>query len=354
VTSTFSVAGGPVPYAALALQTACYAVNHQPDASGARAAIRRNIERVERQIVASRAFIGPALRLVVLPEYFATGYPLGDPLPVWAEKAALAPDGEEYGQISEMASRLGLYVSGNGYETDANFPGLYFQASFVFDDTGKKVLSYRRLVSMFAPTPHDVWDRYLEIYGLDAVFPVADTPLGRLACIASEEILYPEIARSLALRGAEVFLHSSSEVASPRLTPKDIAKRARAYENSAYVISANSGGIRDVDFPESSVDGLSKIVDYKGEVIVEAGGGESMVANALIDVAALRRHRKVPGMGNMLARQRLELFAATYSGSVHPANTMLNENGAPIVPDRSLFTITQRQVIEELSAKGVI
>ena len=51
-----------------------------------------------------------------------------------------------------------------------------------------------------------------------------------LACIASEEILYPEIARALALRGAEVFCHSSSEIGSPLATHKDVAKQARAFE----------------------------------------------------------------------------------------------------------------------------
>ena len=189
--------------------------------------------------------------------------------------------------------------------------------------------------------------------GPDALFPVADTPLGRLACIASEEIVYPEIARALALRGAEVLLHSSSEVASPRLTPKDIAKRARAYENCAYVVSANTGGIFGGDFPTDSTTGMSKLVDYKGEVLAEAGSGESMAANALIDVAALRRQRLTPGMGNTLSRLRLELFAKTYSGSIHPPNGMLDAQGRIAVPERSQLAATQRAVIDALIARGI-
>ncbi len=168
---------------------------------------------------------------------------------------------------------------------------------------------------MFAPTPHDVWDRYLDLYGLDGVFPVAVTSIGRLGAIASEEILYPEIARALALRGAEVLLHSTSEVGSPALTPKDIAKRARAIENLAYVVSANSAGFIDSDLPANSTDGMSKIVDFLGEVRAQAGFGESSVACAEIDLAALRRYRRRPGMGNLLSRQRLELFAAVYAGN---------------------------------------
>ena len=202
-------------------------------------------------------------------------------------------------------------------------------------DAGAVVLRYRRLVSMFAPTPHDVWQLYLQVYGLDAVFPVADTVLGRLACIASEEILYPEIARVLALKGAEVFLHSTSEVGSTRLTPKDVAKRARAYENMAWVVSANSAGILGSDFPTQSTDGMSKIVDYKGEVRIEAGFGESMVAHGEIDVMAVRRARAKPGI-------------------VYPANTMLAADGSVAVPGRPHFMAMQQRAIEALRGRGVL
>ena len=254
-----------------------------------------------------------------------------------------------------MAGDNGVYLSGNVYETDPNFADLYFQTSFVVAPNGDTVLRYRRLISMFAPTPHDVWDRYLDTYGIDAVFPVADTDIGRLACCASEEILYPEICRAHVLRGAEVILHSTSEVSSPQLTPKDIAKRARAIENIAYVVSANSGGIVDSPILTNSVDGMSKVVDYKGQVLASADVGESMCANAEIDLAALRRYRRRPGMPNVLARQRLDLFASTYAEtSIYPANSLLDENGEHVVPERSHFIETQRRVIDELIGKGLI
>jgi deaminated glutathione amidase len=342
-------------YRALALQTACHAVNACPDRASARARMAAGIDRIGRQVRAAKAFLGPDVRLVVLPEYFLTGYPLGESIPGWADKAALAPDGAEYAALARIAQDNALFLAGNAYETDAAFPGLYFQACFVIDPAGTTVLRYRRLVSMFAPTPHDVWDRYLERYGLEGVFPVADTAIGRLAAIASEEILYPEIARALALRGAEVFLHSTSEIGSTRLTPKDIAKRARAIENLAYVVSANSGGLLEVDLPHHSTDGLSKIVDYLGEVRVEAGFGESAVACAEIDLAALRRYRRRPGMGNLLSRQRLELFAPVYGGApVYPANTLLGPDGQVVIPERAHFASTQREVIERLARLGLV
>jgi deaminated glutathione amidase len=340
-------------YRALALQVRCHAINRCPDRASARERMRASIERIGLQIAGARGFHGQDVRLVVLPEYFLTGYPLGETIAGWADKAALAPFGPEYEALARIAAAEGIFLSGNAYECDAHFPDLYFQTSFVIDPTGSVILRYRRLVSMFGPTPHDIWDRYLEIYGLDGVFPVVATAIGRLACIASEEILYPEITRTLALRGAEVILHSSSEVGSPELTPKDVAKRARAAENLLWLVSANSGGIDDSDIPGASSDGMSKIVDYLGDVRATAGFGESAAACCEIDLAALRRYRRRPGMGNLLSRQRLELFAHVYAGSVYPPNTM-QADGRITAPDRSHFTATQRAVIERLAASGII
>lgn len=176
-------------FRALALQTACHAVNGSSDAAEARARIARNIDRIGHQIRAAKGFIGADVKLVVLPEYFATGFPLGEPLPTWADKAAFDIDGPEYARLGRIAQDHGVYLSGNAYERDPQFAPLYFQTSFVLDDAGKVILRYRRLVSLYAPSPVDVWDAYLDRHGIDGVFPVADTPLGRLACIASEEIL---------------------------------------------------------------------------------------------------------------------------------------------------------------------
>jgi deaminated glutathione amidase len=346
---------GPAPaYRALALQVTCHAINRLANRDAARARMRASIERLAQQVRACKAFIGNDLQLVVLPEYFLTGFPMGESLAAWGHKAALEIDGAEYQALGAVCVANSLFLAGNAYELDRHFPGLYFQTSFLIDPAGSVVLRYRRLVSMFSPTPHDVWQRYLDIYGLDGVFPVAKTALGRLAAVASEEILFPEIARALALRGAEVILHSSSEAGSPRLTPKDIAKRARAIENLLFVVSANSAGIVDTDVPAASTDGGSKIVDYLGEVRAEAGIGESMVAHAELDLGALRRYRQTTGMGNLLSRQRLEPFAATYAQSLYPPNTMLGADGTPRVPDRGHFEATQRAVIARLRAAGII
>jgi predicted amidohydrolase len=348
----------PATYAAVAMQLTARSIDPALARSDASARMVAHIGEIEGATRSAAIFIqqygGRPVKLAVLPEYLFTSYPGRVSIEQYAERIAWDMDGPEYTALTAVASRLALHIAGNAYERDPHFPGFYFQTSFVVAPDGGVVLRYRRLISMFAPSPHDVWDAYLDRYGLDGVFPVARTAIGNLAAIASEEVLYPEIGRAMALRGAEVFVHSSSEVGSPLPTHKDIAKRARAIENMAYVISANTAGIAGTAMPLASADGNSQVVDWRGRILSQSGDGETFTAFADIDIAALRAGRRTPGMTNYLSRQRTALFAATYAeADVHRANGMMVD-GTPTVPDRDYFARTQADVIERLDRAGII
>jgi deaminated glutathione amidase len=336
------------PYKALALQTACYAINTVEQAQAQEHRLQQ-IERIGNQIKASKLFLGQDVELVVLPEYFCTSFPFGETIEQWLQKACVINNGAEYKAMQAWAKELNIYLSGNWYEADEHFPNLYFQTSFIINNQGETILRYRRLNSMFAPTPHDVFDEYISIYGAESFFPVAKTPIGNLACIASEEILYPEIARCLMYNGAEIFLHSSSEVASTMSTQKNIAKLARATENMAYVVSSNSAGIYNTSIPANSTDGHSQIISYEGLKLCEASNGESMVANATIHLDALRHARIRPGMSNFLSRQRNELFAPYYAKPVYACNSL-----ELVTPNKKIFIQNQLKTINFLVEKGIV
>jgi predicted amidohydrolase len=348
----------PGPYTALAMQLTAQSTADLADADAVRAQIVAQICEVEAKLGAAKGFIdqygGVPVRLAVLPEYLFTSYPVRISISEFASRAGFWADGPEYTALGAAAERLGLYLSGNAYECDAHFPGFYFQTSFIIAPSGDVVLRYRRLLSMFAPSPHDVWDAYLDHYGIDGVFPVADTPIGRLACVASEEILYPEVARALGFRGAEVLCHSSSEIGSPLATAKDVAKRARAFENMAYVVSANTAGIAGQGLPLASADGGSQVVGPDGKVLAQSLSGETYTAFAKVDIAALRAVRRTPAMTNSLARQRPGLFAPVYAAATgQEANAMLEGNEAQ-VPTRDAFLRMQQAVIDRLDRAGLI
>ena len=58
-------------------------------------------------------------------------------------------------------------------------------------------------------------------------------------------------------------------------------------------------------------------------------------------------------MTNQLARQRLELFASTYTRSVQPANALIKD-GKPQVPERDHFLRAHERTIERLAKDGLI
>jgi len=339
-------------YKALALQTECRAVNAISTKAEAREIMRGTMGRVRGQIMSAKAFHGPDLKLVALPEYFLTGFPAGESAAEWREKAAVEIDGETYAAIGALAQLSGCYIGANLYERDPHFPKLYFQASTIFAPSGECVLRYRRLISMYAPSPYDVMERYLEHYPLESLFPVVATPLGRLASLASEEIRYPEISRILAARGAEVILHPTSEAASTQMTYKNVAKLARAQENQCYVVSANSAAITGTALAAQSTDARSQIVDDRGIILAETPGGESITACADIDIAALRYRRRRNGMDNMLARQPMQLYAQIFEKlDMHPPGS-LGDGGA--VPAKDFYKRRQDEVIAKLTKLGVI
>lgn len=339
-----------ITFRAAALQMMVYPVNFAANRDEARSMIAAAIERIGVVVAGLRLTSGGPAKLIVLPEYLLTGFPMGMSMDQWMDWAVVDATGPEYERIAAIAHANDCFLCANAYERDEHFPGTYFQSYSIFDPAGDVCLRYRRLNSLHTPTPHDYWDRYLDIYGVEGVFPVAKTEIGNLCAVASEEIQYPELVRSFAMRGAEVICHPSAEALDLAISKKDIAKRARAIESMAYVVSANIAGHKNVPFLEASADGLSKIVDYEGRVLAEAGQGETIGATADINVSSLRHFRSRPTMDNYLSRQRFEPYRLTYaSPDQYPPNTLLNA-----APSRERFLQNQKDVLARLVAAGVI
>jgi len=146
-------------------------------------------------------------------------------------------------------------------------------------------------------TPHDVWDRWIERYGrsLDAVYPVADTEIGRLGVMMANEGSYPENARGLAMNGAEVLYRASYPHPHTGNEFFEIQNRARALDNNLYVVAPNLGTYyleQDSALPVDAFGGQSMVVDYKGRIVGQHryGAGASYVAGT-VDIQALRDFR---------------------------------------------------------------
>ena len=111
----------PLRYRALALQVPAQSVNGL-SVDVARAQRLRATHEIGQSIAASKAFVGPNLKLVVLPEYVLTGFPMGESIEGWQKKGCIDMDGPELDRLGHIAQSNQIYLAMNAYELDPNFP----------------------------------------------------------------------------------------------------------------------------------------------------------------------------------------------------------------------------------------
>jgi formamidase len=216
---------------------------------------------------------------------------------------------EHTAAYERLARKYGCYIqTGSFLEADPDWPDAVFNTT-VLVGPGGVLLKYRK-ANPWIPwevhsSPHD-----LEGYDQDP-FPVADTELGRIGVAICYDWLFPETIRQLAFNGAEILVRVSAYMdpwgATAPLDWWTLFNRARAAENTAYVIAANQGAqLRN--YPPFSWPGGSMIVDYDGRILAQAdpGPGEKVVVGP-VDVAALRSERARRVGHDMRAHLRSEL-----------------------------------------------
>lgn len=359
-------------YQAAALQTIIREVR---DRATKAETIRENVNRSLALIDYVTTRFGNA-KLCVLPEFSLQGFDHWDSLDELLAVCITIP-GPELGPFREVAAKKGIYIAGSAFEVDADWPGRWFNSTFLIDDRGEIALRYRKIFcgsvqSGFShnTSPMDVYSEYVQRYGVEGLFPVADTPLGRLGMLVCYDICVPEVARCLALQGAEILLYPTGEPYAWYMEPWEWVKRARAFENLVYVISANHGAyycqlpngewtdspglvyqdrVTTEIAPAMRSQGKSEIIDFNGKPLATATGPGEAVILAEIDLEALRRKRAQPG-GNFLAQLPVELYAREYARArLRPASAFVD---APLT-DRHTANDLLKQTVQDLVDRGI-
>jgi predicted amidohydrolase len=360
-----------VPYTAVAVQTV---IRHVKDPAWRDEIVRENVNRALSLMDYVKHRFGAA-KLFVLPEFCLTGAEHVRSIEDWT-KVALRIPGPEIEPLARFARDNDAYVGGGTMEYDPNYPGRWFNSAFLFGPTGELLIRYRKLNGADVQghttysTPPALYDLYVRTEGSeDALFPVVDTPIGRLGIINCYDINFPEVVRTFALRGAEVLLHVTGEPYSPHRDIWEMSRRTRAFENTMYVVSANHGGYiaqiagdtfadaPGLNFqqrmegeiaPLQRSHGGSKIVDFNGNVAGQSQSPGEALALGSIDIQALRERRSEI-RGNILAQVRSELYAAEYAKHrASPLNRWLDHP----VQDRREGSRNTREVIERYLRDG--
>jgi formamidase len=285
-----------------------------------RADMRYNTDRMLSMIDAAVLGSGPFLpvRLVVFPE-FAHSAPIFLTLDELLKNLAVRIPNEHTDRLASKAREHDIYIqSGTMLEADPRWPGVVFNTTCLIGPDG--ILSRYRKVNPWLPfeihaSPHD-----LEGYD-EPLFPVAETPIGRIGCAICYDWLFPEAMRQLVANGAEVLVRVSAYMdpwgATEPMNWWTIVNRCRALENIAFVVAANQGAsLRH--YPPYSWPGGSQVIDFEGRILAEAspGPGERIVI-APVDVAALRHERAIRKGHRMFAHLRTEAYPV-YARHIYP------------------------------------
>jgi len=315
-----------------------------------RDALRENLERACEHVRVAAKW--SRSKVVVFPEFFLHGFQPGRSNEDWID-ASLRLDGPELAELGKAARAARCYVAGMIYEVLDEWPGRFWNTAVIIDPEGTVRLTYRKLYAMTGKTrPGDVYDDYVRRFGgPQSLFPVLRTPLGNLGCLVCYDINFPEVSRCLALNGAEILLHISSEGRSSYHLPDggwELARRVRAYENHAYLAMSNCGPTIDGEGPSDVSHGHSQIVGFDGHVLNMAeSAGETMIT-AEIDIEALRRRRARASL-NFLAELSPQIHAPIYAAAqTWPANHWLQRPGTGVADNRAV----EAEVIARMTRNG--
>jgi omega-amidase len=232
--------------------------------------VKKNLRQVE---AALPWFADQGCRLLVLPEMWSSGFFYED-LPGMARETPFVLE-----NLQHWCCRHDLVLVGSLPELAGS---VVYNTAYVVDASGEIAGSYRK-IHLFVLTGED---RY---FGRGAQALVCQTQVGQLGIMTCYDLRFPELARRLALDGAEILcLGALWPVA--RVDHWSLLLRARAVENQIFVLGCNGCGSEG----KTIYGGKSALVSPRGVLLAEAEDHESKLLGTLdIDEMAEFR-RQIP------------------------------------------------------------
>ncbi|MFH1674567.1 MAG: carbon-nitrogen family hydrolase [Pseudomonadota bacterium] len=226
-----------------------------------------NLKRAKQHI---RRLANQGVKMIVLPEMWSTGFANKE----LDRLAETTPD--ILGEISLLAKETNTIIIGSLPE---KVEKKIFNTAYLVDERGAISATYQK-IHLFSLTGEDQWFNG----GRKGV--VCSTSVGPVGLLICYDLRFPELCRSLTLKGAKIVVVMAQWPDSRAAHWKTLLA-ARAIENQVFVLAANRCG-QDHDLVYA---GHSRIISPCGEVLARAGKkGTSITAD--IDFKLLDRFRK--------------------------------------------------------------
>lgn len=192
-------------------------------------------------------------------------------------------------------------------------PGLYHNTAVVFDADGSIAGRYRK---MHIPDDPAYYEKFYFTPG-DLGFEPIDTSIGRLGVLVCWDQWYPEAARMMALRGAEILIYptaigwESSDTADEKARQRDAwttVQRGHAIANGLPVVAVNRVGYEPD--PSRTTNGItfwgsSFVCGPQGEFLFRAP--DNAEAEAIIDID-MQRSENVRRWWPFLRDRRIDAY----------------------------------------------
>jgi predicted amidohydrolase len=178
----------------------------------------------------AKLLAGTEAHLSVFGELYLSGYMCRDAFPRLAEPIG----GKSISKVSRLATEHGTDILVGFPEKEESTATLYNSA--VFCGADGRVERYRKIYpANFGPFEE------LEYFRPGSELKMVDSQVGRLGLMICYDTFFPEVAKALALRGAEILAVISAAPASSKPF-FDKVLVARAIENAVFVLYSNLVG----------------------------------------------------------------------------------------------------------------
>ncbi|TOF37361.1 N-carbamoylputrescine amidase [Vibrio parahaemolyticus] len=233
---------------------------------------------------------------VILPqELFAAPYFCKKQEAKYFELAEETANSHLIQEMSALAKELGVVIPVSYFEKAGN---TFFNSLVMIDADGTVLDNYRK---SHIPDGPGYSEKYYFSPG-DTGFKVWQTKFGKFGAGICWDQWFPELARSLALHGAEAIFYPTaigSEPQDPTLDSRDHWQRTMQGHSAANlvpVIASNRVGTEVDDGIETTFYGSSFITDHTGAKTAEAPCEGETIIYAEIDLAATAKARHAWGL----------------------------------------------------------
>ncbi len=285
---------------------------------------RENLDHMLKLITNAQEW-NPPSDILLFHEFPITGFSYD-----WTRKDILRLSidlpGPETEELGKAAKKYNCYIVFGSYAREKDWPGHVLSITTIIGPDGQIVDKHWKVrnimgvfrigqssIELMTSTIYNCLDRYIEMYGADAVIPVTRTPLGNICTGAMQR--EPELFRAMAIKGGELFLRT----ATGSFVPADMQMNS-VYHRVYTAVCNNAVSPGNQFFEEPGGAGGSAIYDPNGTAIAMARNEFEQLVAANIPIKSFRPATSCRiSLGTCMRR-----CTPNTCGNTHPTNSRIN------------------------------